>query len=64
MFALLHIIYEFNYIFTEKVFVKFTTVVCENIDIMKTTFDLNLNFYQAFKQHGYTRKWKQRETVN
>ena len=29
------------------------TVVDENINIMKTTFDLNFDFYQAFKQHGY-----------
>ena len=43
---------------------KNDTVVGENINIMKTTFDLNFDFYQAFKQHGYTRKWKQREAVN
>ena len=24
------------------------------INTMKTTFDLNFDFYQAFKQHGYT----------
>ena len=36
----------------------------ENINIMMTTFDLNFDFYQAFKQHGYTQKWKQREAVN
>ena len=40
------------------------TVVGENINIMKTTFDLNLDFYQALKQQGYTQKWKQREAVN
>ena len=40
------------------------TVVGENINIMKTTFDLNFDFYQVFKQHGYTKKWKQREAVN
>ena len=31
-----------------------TTVVGDNINIMKTTFELNFDFYQAFKQHGYT----------
>ena len=38
-------------------------MVGENINIMKTTLDLNFDFYQAFKQHGYTEKWKQREAV-
>ena len=42
----------------------FYTVVGENINIMKTTFDLNFDLFQAFKQHGYTQKWKQREAVN
>ena len=28
-------------------------VVGDNINIMKTTFELNFNFYQAFKQQGY-----------
>ena len=37
------------------------TVVGDNINIMKTTFDLNLDFYQAFKQYGYTKIYKQRE---
>ena len=37
------------------------TVVGDNINIMKTTFELNFDFYQAFKQHGYTKIWKQRE---
>ena len=39
-------------------------MVGDNINIMKTTFELNLNFYQAFKQHGFTKLWKQREVVN
>ena len=34
------------------------------INIMKTTFDFNFNFYQAFKQQGYTKTWKQKEAVN
>ena len=29
------------------------TVVGDNINIMKTTFELNFDLYQAFKQHGY-----------
>ena len=41
-----------------------TTVVGDNINIMKTTFDLKFNFYQAFKQQGYTKMWKQGEAVN
>ena len=40
------------------------TVVGDNINIMKTTFELNFDFYQAFKQHGYTKIWKQRKAVN
>ena len=31
---------------------------------MKTTFYCNFDLYQAFKQHGYTKTWKQREAVN
>jgi len=40
------------------------TVVGDYINIMKTTFDFNFDSYQAFKQHGYTKTWKQREAVN
>ena len=43
---------------------KLNTVVGDNINIMKTTFELNFDFYQAFKQHGYTKIWKHREAVN
>ena len=39
----------------------FYTVVGDNINIMKTTFKLYFDLYQAFKQHGYTKIWKQRE---
>ena len=39
-------------------------VVGDNINIMKTTFELNFDLYLAFKQHGYTKIWKQRESVN
>ena len=31
------------------------TVVGDNTNIMKTTFDLNFDLFQAFKQHGYTK---------
>ena len=41
-----------------------STVVGDNINIMKTTFELNFDFFQAFKQHGYTKIWKQREAVD
>ena len=40
------------------------TVYGDNINIMKTTFEFNFKFYQAFKQHGYTKIWKQRVAVN
>ena len=39
------------------------TVVADYININKA-FDLNSNLYQAFKEHGYTKMWKQREAVN
>ena len=42
----------------------FSTVVGNNINIMKTTFELNFDFYQALKQHENTKTWKQREAVN
>ena len=40
------------------------TVVGDNINIMKTTFEFNFNLYQAFKQHRYTKIWKKKEAVN
>ena len=40
------------------------TVVSDYFNQMKTTFDLNFDLYQAFKQHGYTKTWKQRKAVN
>ena len=39
------------------------TVVGDNINIMKTTFELNFDFYQAFKQYGFTKIWKQLEKL-
>ena len=39
-------------------------MVGDNINIMKTTFECNFELYQAFKQHGYTKIWKQKEAVN
>jgi len=41
----------------------FQTVAGDNINILKTTFDFNLDLYQAFKPHGYTKTWKQRGAV-
>ena len=43
---------------------SYNTVVGDNINIMKTTFECNFDLYQAFKQHGYTKIWKQKEAVN
>ena len=43
---------------------SYYTVVGDNINIMKTTFELNFDFYQTFKQHGYTKIWKKRKAVN
>ena len=40
------------------------TVVGDYIDIMKTTFESNFDSYQAYKQHGWTKTWKQREAFN
>ena len=39
-------------------------VVGDFINTMKTTFDFNFDLYQAFKQHGYTKTWKQRKAAN
>ena len=43
-----------------------STVVGDYINILKTIFNLNIDLYQAFKQHGigYRKTWKQREVVN
>ena len=35
--------------------IKYSIVVG---DIVKTTFELNFDFYQAYKQHGCTKIWK------
>jgi len=40
------------------------TVVVLYINAMKKTFGVNFNFYQAFKQHGYTKKWKFEKQIN
>ena len=40
------------------------TVVGNYIDIMKTTLESNFDSYQAFKQHGWTKTWRQREAIN
>ena len=36
-------------------YVIYYTVVGDTINIMKTTFELNFDFYQAFKQNEYTK---------
>ena len=51
-------------IFRFKKLKDLITVVGDYINIMKTTFELNFNFYQAFKQQGYTKVWKQWEALN
>ena len=48
---------------------KYSSIFCyavvgDYINTIKTTFHLNFYFYQAFERHGYTKTWKQRETVN
>ena len=41
------------------------TVVSDNINIMKTTFELNFDLYQAFKQHGLdTHKYENKEQLS
>ena len=40
------------------------TAVGDFINILKTTFDFNFDLFQAFKQHGYTKTWKQRKVVD
>ena len=70
LYMVLNSIYLVNQIFTLLYFLSqtglkdFATVVGDNINIMKTTFELNFDFYQAFKQHGYTKIWKKRKAVN
>ena len=39
-------------------------MVGDDINIILTTFESNFDFYESFKQHGYTKIWKQREAVN
>ena len=39
-------------------------MIGDYINIMKTTFDLNFDLYQAFEQHGYTKIWKHRKAVH
>ena len=39
-------------------------MVVDSINIMKTTFEINFDLYQAFKQNGCTKTWKQKEAVN
>jgi len=53
-----------NWLYDKGELLVFHTVVGDYINIMKTTFDLDFNLYQAFKEHLYTKTWKQREAVN
>ena len=41
-------------------------MVSDNINIMKTTIELNFDFYQAFKEHRYWihKNMEKREAVN
>jgi hypothetical protein len=39
-------------------------VVSDNTNTIKTTFGFNFIFQQAFKQHDYTNKSKQKEALN
>ena len=40
-----------------------TAMVGDDVNIIKTTFDFTFDLYQAFKEHGYTKTWKQSEAV-
>ena len=51
-----------KYIIMENNIIKYT-VVGDYINIIKTTFDFKFDLYQALKQHGHTKTWKQREAV-
>ena len=42
---------------------KYTTMVGDYINIMNTTFYSSFELNKAFKQHGFTKTWKQREVV-
>ena len=48
------------------VFLRFRYIIrlSDYINIIKTTFSFDFNLYQVFKEHGYTKTWKQREAVN
>ena len=48
---------------TQKLSDELLMVVGDVFNIMKTAFDLIFYLYQAFKQHGHTKTWKQREPV-
>ena len=48
----------------EILMLNFSTVVGDNVNILKTTLESNFDLYLVFKQHGYSKIWKQREDVN
>ena len=56
-------IYRFFFLLSFYYYI-YTTVVSDNINIMKTTFELNFDFYQAFKQHDTQKYGKKRKAVN
>ena len=53
-----------SFVWSSMTYLDINTVVGDNINIMKTTYELNFDFYQAFKQNGYTKIWKQRKAIN
>ena len=58
MYIMYMIYININLIYLEP---NLCTVVGDNINITKTTFELNFDFYQAFKQHGYTKIYGKKE---
>ena len=36
---------------------------CKELQPASDDIDFNFDVYQSFKQHGYTKMWKQREAV-
>ena len=51
-----------NLIDALDLFCELTTVVGDNINIRKTTFELNFDIYQAFKQHGIYKNMKTKKS--
>ena len=49
-----------KYIIMENNIIKYTVVG----DYINIIFEFNFDLYKTFKQHAYTKTWKQREAVN